>query len=164
MQIISGGQTGVDRAALDAARACGLPCGGWCPRGRRAEDGSIPADYPLCETPSVEYAVRTEWNVRDSDATLILTAGPLSGGTALTRAVADRLGKPCLIVDLDDPPPVRTIAERLRTPTIPVLNIAGPRESTVPGVYARARQFLEELFALLLSPGDGRGSLSGTDA
>ncbi len=92
-KIVSGGQTGVDRAALDAALALGVPCGGWCPRGRRAEDGEIPARYPLRETPLPTYEQRTEWNVRDADGTLVLTRGPASGGTALTLALAERLGR-----------------------------------------------------------------------
>ena len=77
-KIVSGGQTGVDRAALDVARELSLACGGWCPRGRRAEDGAIPARYPLVETPRAAYPQRTEWNVRDSDATLVL-ASDVSG-------------------------------------------------------------------------------------
>src|SRR5512135_124388 len=101
-RIVSGGQTGVDRAALDAARQLGLECGGWCPRGRRAEDGKVASGYPLRETPSEDYAQRTEWNVRDSDATLVLTHGRPAGGTALTIAVARRLGKPLLVLDLDE--------------------------------------------------------------
>ena len=87
-RIVSGGQTGVDRAALDVALSLGIPCAGWCPRGRRAEDGPIDARYPLNETPSTSYAKRTEWNVRDSDATLILARLPLGGGTALTERLA----------------------------------------------------------------------------
>lgn len=75
-QIISGGQTGVDRAGLDAALGLGIPCGGWCPRGRRALDGRIPDQYPLRETEARNYNRRTEWNIRDSDATLILNIGP----------------------------------------------------------------------------------------
>src|SRR5512134_3746342 len=99
-RVVSGGQTGVDRAALDAALALGLPCGGWCPRGRRAEDGAIPLHYPLRETPTARYPQRTEWNVRDSDGTLILTRGRPRGGTAYTISVARRLGRPLLVVDL----------------------------------------------------------------
>mgnify|MGYP006174065873 CR=1 FL=1 len=90
-RIISGGQTGVDRAALDAAMAAQYPVGGWCPQGRRAEDGPIPRDYPLRETPSAEYAQRTLWNVRDSDATLVLTPGPITGGTRWTVVKAQEL-------------------------------------------------------------------------
>ncbi len=83
-KIISGGQTGVDRAALDVAIELELPCGGWCPRGRLAEDGTVPDRYPLQETRSAEYAERTERNVIDSDGTLIIATRPLTGGTALT--------------------------------------------------------------------------------
>ena len=103
-RIVSGGQTGVDRAALDVALKLGIPCGGWCPRGRRAEDGPIDACYPLQETPTQEYPQRTEWNVRDSDGTLVLTFGRPKGGTALTIRLAERLTRPCLVVDLDAKP------------------------------------------------------------
>src|SRR6266851_4977853 len=96
-KIISGGQTGVDRAALDVALELGIPCGGWCPKGRRAEDGRIPKRYPLVETPTPAYPVRTEWNVRDSDGTLVLARGQASGGTALTIEFATDYGKPCLV-------------------------------------------------------------------
>ena len=103
-RILSGGQTGVDRAALDVALELGLPCGGWCPKGRRAEDGPIPSHYPLTETPWDGYPQRTEWNVRDSDGTLILTEGEPDRGTALTRELAARHGKPCLVLDLTERP------------------------------------------------------------
>ena len=96
LRVVSGGQTGVDRAALDLARELHLPCGGWCPRGRRAEDGVVPARYRLRETPSTAYTQRTEWNVRDADATLILHRGPLQGGSALTARIARRLRHPLL--------------------------------------------------------------------
>ena len=99
-KIISGGQTGADRAALDAALDAKFPCGGWCPRGRRGEDGRIPARFPLQECLSRNYAVRTRLNVVESDGTLILTRGSLSGGTALTDSIARELGKPCLVIDL----------------------------------------------------------------
>ena len=88
--VVSGGQTGVDRAALDVARELGIPCGGWCPRGRRAEDGPIPEAYPVRETPSTAYPERTAWNVRDSDGTLVITRGKPRGGTALTVSLARR--------------------------------------------------------------------------
>src|SRR5213080_1459301 len=98
-KIVSGGQTGVDRAALDVALELGIPCGGWCPIGRRAEDGVIPDRYPLRQAPSANYADRTALNVRDSDGTLILARGPLRGGTALTKTFAERYGRPYLVVD-----------------------------------------------------------------
>src|SRR4051812_3448090 len=113
--IISGGQTGVDRAALDFAIALGLSHGGWCPRQRRAEDGIIPAQYSLRETPSGHYSQRTEWNVRESDATVVFSikAG-LAGGTRLTFLLAKRLGKPVLHLSRDDTDVARA-AEKLRT-------------------------------------------------
>ncbi len=146
-KIVSGGQTGVDRAALDVARELGLPCGGWCPRGRRAEDGPIPAHYPLAETPSADYVERTEWNVRDADATLILTDGARTGGTALTVEFARQYGKPCRIVDLGQRSPsereqTRRWLARIKAQT---LNVAGPRESGRPGVYREACDFLRAL-------------------
>src|SRR5688572_16678238 len=103
MKIISGGQTGVDRAALDVALELGLPCGGWCPKGRKAEDGVIDPKYPLQETSTDDYPQRTEKNVQDSDATLILTRGKPDGGTALTRSLAREHKKPCKVVNFLKP-------------------------------------------------------------
>ncbi|HEX9779915.1 MAG TPA: putative molybdenum carrier protein [bacterium] len=144
-QIVSGGQTGVDRAALDAALALGRPCGGWCPRGRRADDGTIPARYPLRETPNVDYEERTEWNVRDSDGTLVLYVPPMSGGTGLTRLLAARLSKPCLTVDLDAEPAPARVRAWIEDAGIRTLNVAGPRERLRPGVYDKASAFLQRL-------------------
>lgn len=144
-RILSGGQTGVDRAALDVALARGISCGGWCPLGRRAENGPIPARYPLTETPTTDYPQRTEWNVRDADATLVLTHGEPAGGTALTVEIARRLGKPYLVVDLANDPACGSVQTWLEEERVRVLNVAGPRESTCPGVYQRARAFLERL-------------------
>ena len=142
-RIVSGGQTGVDRAALDVALELGLDCGGFCPRGRRADDGRIPERYPLIETSSRGYAQRTSWNVRDSDATLVLHLGRLQGGTALTLRLARRLGRPCLAVDLgSDPHAARTIRDWLGRSRPRVLNVAGPRESVAPGIAARVRTIL----------------------
>ena len=90
----------MDRAALDVALELGFPCGGWCPSGRLAEDGPLQEIYPLKETPSKAYAQRTEWNVRDSDGTLVLHRGSLSGGTALTVELTKENNKPCLVIDL----------------------------------------------------------------
>lgn len=144
MRIVSGGQTGVDRAALDAALQLGLPCGGWCPAGRWAEDGPIAERYPLRETPSPDPDQRTAWNVRDSDATLILAALPLAGGTARTRELAVEQGRPVLLADprCGENERVREWLAALRPGT---LNVAGPRESEVPGVYAAAMATLVQL-------------------
>jgi len=145
-KVISGGQTGVDRAALDVARACGLAHGGWCPRGRTAEDGPIPAEYPLTETPEADHAQRTAWNVRDSDGTLVLIRGRPRGGTALTIQLARLLSKPCLVVRLDEHPEAAAVGAWAAAHGVRVLNVAGPRESQWPGVYAQAAAFLRELF------------------
>ena len=144
--IVSGGQTGVDRAALDFALAHNLPCGGWCPKGRCAEDGILPSRYPLNETPTSEYAERTEWNVRDSDATLILTIGPPTLGTAFTVELAQRYQRPCFMVDFaQSPPKTDPVQHWLQEHHIKTLNVAGPRESKSPGIYALARHYLESL-------------------
>jgi Circularly permutated YpsA SLOG family len=153
LKVVSGGQTGVDRAALDAARTAGLPRGGWCPRGRLAEDGPIAPGYPLVETPSADYAQRTEWNVRDSDATLVVARGRPTGGTALTAALARRLGKPLLVVDLSRNPSLEEASRWVEARGIGVLNVAGPRESQRPGIGREARLFLERLFRLTSTRG-----------
>lgn len=144
-QLISGGQTGVDRAALDVALELGIRCGGWCPRGRKAEDGPIDHKYPLWQTPSARYAERTEWNVRVGDATLILTIGQPTGGTALTKSLADDFGKPCLVVDLARDDESAVVLDWLNMYAVKVLNVAGPRESTSPGVYEMASTFLRRV-------------------
>ena len=144
-QIVSGGQTGVDRAALDVAIALGIPHGGWCPRGRLAEDGRIPDQYALRETTSKEYRVRTEQNVIDSDATLILYHGKLQGGTLLTFRMCKEHGKPFLLVDLDTAA-ASTAEEWLHSLKPQVLNVAGPRERTSSGIYQRASKYLVALF------------------
>jgi hypothetical protein len=141
-RVVSGGQTGVDRGALDAAAAAGLPVGGWCPRGRRAEDGQIHEAYPLRETPSAGWDQRTEWNVRDSDATLILHRGGLSGGTLRTAEVAERLSRHCLRVDLGRSPDPAPVVDWLQGQRVAVLNVAGPRESGAPGIGTEAEDFL----------------------
>ncbi|QGJ69730.1 Molybdenum cofactor carrier [Planctomycetales bacterium 10988] len=154
VRIVSGGQTGVDRGALDAALRWGLPHGGWCPRGRLAEDGTIPPFYQLMETPEVEAAERTWCNVRDSDATLIFTRGPLSGGTALTATFALQERKPLFIFPLrSGARPSGSELHHLRgwlvRKHIHVLNIAGPRESQAPGIHQQVHDSLLAWFAML---------------
>jgi len=148
-KIVSGGQTGVDRAALDAAIELGFLVGGWCPKGRLAEDGPIHQSYPLKETPSDDYRVRTEWNVRDSSATLILHRGRISGGTAFTQVMAAKYDRPCLCVALSAKSGLRTIADWAERQEIPTLNIAGPRESGEPGIYHQTYEFLLRLLPRL---------------
>lgn len=145
--IISGGQTGVDRAALDAAIALGIEHGGWCPQGRRAEDGRIPEYYRLRETSSPRYADRTRRNVDEADATLIIAPRPLTGGTRLTSEYAAQTGKPCLVIDPADPGTVDEARAWLaKLPAASgggyTLNIAGPRESQVPGIGAVAQHIV----------------------
>jgi hypothetical protein len=136
----------VDRAALDVALEMGIPCGGWCPKGRRSEDGAVPERYPLQETDSHSYPRRTEWNVRDSDGSLVLTRGRPRGGTALTIDLGNRWKKPCLVVDLDDPCFPHTVATWAQSHHIRILNVAGPRESESSGIYDLAVRFLREIF------------------
>lgn len=142
LKIVSGGQTGVDRGALDAALALGMPCGGWCPAGRRAEDGAIDMSYPLRETASGQYHVRTRQNVIDSDATLVIYFGDLEGGTACTVELCQELNKPCCSIDAMRYPPAQAvdmIKAFIQQYHVDILNVAGPRASKQPraGFYTR---------------------------
>ena len=144
-RVISGGQTGVDRAALDWAISKRIPHGGWCPRDRRAEDGVISRIYQLQATESAGYAARTRCNVVRSDATLLLNIGALDGGSARTRRAAEANGKPVCVVHLDQQSPeacARHITAWLANGGFATLNIAGPRESKRPGVYQSALSVL----------------------
>jgi hypothetical protein len=137
LTIISGGQTGADRAALDFAIARGIEHGGWCSAGRRAE------------TESARYRVRTVRNVRDGDATLILNLGELEGGSRETQRIAERQGKSVRVVQVDAPTTdaeLHELREWLRVNAVARLNVAGPRESKRPGVYQAALSLLERLF------------------
>jgi hypothetical protein len=145
-KIISGGQTGVDRAALDVALELRIPCGGWCPKGRKAEDGPIDIRYPLKETNSANYRIRTERNVRESDGILIFTWRKPRGGTALTIKFAQKYKKPYLIVDLSEGGDPETVRKWEEVNKIKLLNIAGLRESELPGIYHRTVAFLQEVF------------------
>ena len=148
-KIISGAQTGVDRAALDVALELGLAIGGWIPLGRRAEDGRIPARYRgLLETDSAEYGRRTEWNVRDSDATVIFSRGAPAGGTALTASAAATHGKPLITLDLDActfGEALVRLQEFLVESRPRVLNIAGPRESEAPEIGLKVSRIMREV-------------------
>jgi Circularly permutated YpsA SLOG family len=160
LMIISGGQSGVDRAALDEAIRLGIPYGGWCPHGGWAEDMPEPpgllAKYPLlCETPAREPAQRTEWNLRDADACLILVdAGGVaaSGGTTLAERLTGQYGKPLLVVDVgtaDAAAQARAWLAALlaaHAGEAPFrLAVGGPRESEARGVYGKARIVLREV-------------------
>jgi hypothetical protein len=151
VRIVSGGQTGVDRAALDVAISLGIPIGGWLPRGRLTEEGPLDARYPLRETASARYADRTRLNVRDADATLILTRGRPTRGTALTLAFARQLRRPYLLIDLERPMPPATVRAWLIRQRVRTLNVAGPRESLASGIYGEALSFL----ARVLRPANG---------
>jgi Circularly permutated YpsA SLOG family len=154
--ILSGGQTGADRAAIDFALEFGLAHGGWCPRGRLAEDGPIDEHYGLQETPSRRYAQRTEWNIRDSDATAVFSmVREVTGGTALTIALAERLGKPCLhlsseAISASGADPADELLAFLREYHISRLNVAGPRASQEPLVG----EFVRHTLVAALDRGD----------
>lgn len=162
IKIVSGGQTGADRAALDFALEHGLPHGGWCPHGRLAEDGTIDRCYRLRPTPSAAYAQRTEWNVRDSDGTVIFSIGrTLHGGSLLTVEYARRLGKPWLHLARSGGlrHPEQMLAEFIETRHIRVLNVAGPRASTEARIMAFVREVLGKTMIILRDkPG---GTVSG---
>jgi len=146
-KIVSGGQTGVDRAALDFAIRRGIPHGGYCPKGRRSESGRISAKYQLTECASPDYAMRTALNVAHSDGTLILTRGRPEGGTQRTVFLCQEYGKPALVIDLDRKLKSADFADWLRAHGIETLNVAGPRESKQAGIGKQTRAALEELFA-----------------
>ncbi len=137
----------MDRAALDIALELGIAAGGWCPAGRRAEDGRIGDRYPLTESSSRQYAERTRLNVRDSDGTLILYRGEMSGGTAYTQRCAREHGRPLLVFNLQNNLDRRRFDAWLTRHRIQVLNVAGPRESQRPGIYEAACAALRLLLA-----------------
>jgi hypothetical protein len=150
-RIVSGGQTGADRGGLDAAIASGVAHGGWCPKGRLAEDGVIPERYRLTETAEVAAEGRTRKNVTDSDGTVLFTHGEARGGSLLTLQYAEQIGKPLLHLDVAGVTEVEA-ATRLRdwahTHEIVTLNVAGERESEAPGIHAWVRNVLERVLGL----------------
>jgi hypothetical protein len=151
MKVVSGGQTGVDRGALDAALAAGFPAGGWCPADRSAEDGPIAARYPLTPLAAGGYEARTLRNVLDSDATAILAPDELTGGTRLTRSFCHQHGKPVLVIDaacVRASDAAAQIANFIEQQQVRFLNIAGPRASHWPAGHAYAQAAIGALLAL----------------
>ncbi|MEZ4812740.1 MAG: putative molybdenum carrier protein [Caldisericia bacterium] len=150
LKIVSGGQTGVDRAALDAAIESAIPHGGWCPKGRLSEDGRIPDKYDLSETKSRKYPERTIMNIHDSDGTLIITRNEPTGGTLLTKNVAEKSKKPLLIIAVNkrvSQKKVEAILSWILENKINVLNVAGPRESTTPGIYEISKLLIKRVLS-----------------
>ena len=152
-KIISGGQTGADRAGLDFAIEVGLEHGGFVPRGRRAEDGRISENYHLTELSSISYAVRTKRNVREGDGTVVFRLDPiLTGGSALTFEYAGQVKKPRIHIhksatDYSEEGFLKELGrlkDFIESNQIAVLNVAGPRESNQPGVYAFALRMLKQ--------------------
>ena len=147
-EIISGGQTGADRAGLDWAIANRVSHGGWCPEGRLSEEGPIPDRYLLTETPGEGYTLRTDWNVRDSDATVIFSIAPqLRGGSALTRDFAKKWHRPCLhLSQMKTKHPDKALVEFVESNFVQKLNIAGPRDSSEPEIGLYIREVLDAAF------------------
>jgi len=140
-KIISGGQTGADRAALDVAIKLNIPHGGWIPKGRKTEDGTLPDKYQLQEMTTASYPKRTEKNVFDLDGTLIISHGKLNGGSALTRKLAKKHDRPWVHIDMDELSVLdaaKTIRSWVDRNKIQVLNVAGPRDSKDPKIYRTA--------------------------
>lgn len=151
-RIVSGGQTGVDRGALRAALDRGVPCGGWCPEGRKAEDGRIPDFYPMTPLAGGDYVARTLRNVVDSDGTLIIYFSELEGGTKLTRDICRREGKRVLALDAietDADDAADRIVEFVNAYRIETLNVAGPRGSRQPAAAAWTRLVLRDALSKL---------------
>jgi hypothetical protein len=151
-RVISGGQTGADRAGWHAARTHHLSTGGWMPLGFRAEDGLHPefaAAYGVRELPTDDYPARTRANVRDADATLIFADDLDRDGSRLTRQCCLDLSRPCLVIRPSDPGDPLATASWIAAHPIRTLNVAGSRESVTPGIGDRVERYLAEVFALL---------------
>ena len=154
-KIVSGGQTGADRAALDFAIKHNIPYGGWVPKGRKTEDGTLPEKYHLQEMPTGEYSARTEQNVLDSDGTLIVSQGRLTGGSALTEFLADWHHKPCIHVDMDRinlTEAAEMVRRWIEDNEIRILNVAGPRASKDSAIYQITMNVLEAILGKPIQP------------
>ncbi len=149
-KLVSGGQTGADIAALDVALHHDFPHGGWCPKGRRSLDGPLPARYLLTETPSADYLQRTEWNVRDTDGTVVFTfASVATGGSLKTIGFAKKHRKPCIHISRASDSlfgPAQQLQEFVKEHGIKTLNVAGSRESKEPGIHQWVMRVLEDAF------------------
>jgi len=151
-KIISGGQTGADRAALDVAFKFGIPHGGWIPKGRKTEKGPLPEKYQLQEMPTDSYEARTEQNVMDSDGTLIIARGKLTGGTDYTRKMTLKYKKQLLGIDLNlisHYDAASLTASWIKLQRVQVLNVAGPRASKDPRIYSDVLKILEQVVQIL---------------
>jgi len=160
-KIISGGQTGADRAPLDVAIELGIPHGGWLPKGRKTEAGRLPAKYQLSEMPTDSYQQRTEQNIIDSDGTLIISRGELSGGSEYTRQMAEKHGKPWIHVDasrMSIDAAVQLVRARINGSQVKVLNVAGPRGTKDPKIYVTTKRLLTVLIKMM-----SLGSKEGQD-
>ena len=151
VKIISGGQTGADQGALDAAIKLGIPYGGWIPKGRKTENGPLPDKYQLTEMPTANYAKRTKKNIVESDGTLILSHGDLSGGSALTKENAEGLKRPCLVIDFNTINTFKAamkVVNWIRENGIRTLNVAGPRASIDPRIYKATMDLISSIYHL----------------
>lgn len=163
-KVVSGGQTGVDRGALDAALELSIPCGGWCPEGRLAEDGTIPEQYPVQELEGAGYRERTRKNVLDSDGTAIIYFGEIEGGTECTLDDCVQMAKPYQLVNGDDAQPgqaAKMIAEFVRDRGVYTLNVAGPRASKVEKGHKYAFETVRLLMDMLSRKSVGPSKKSG---
>lgn len=157
-KIVSGGQTGADQAGLDFALQHGIPHGGWCPKGRINENGVIPDCYHLMETESSDYDERTERNVIDADATVVFSLSEiLTGASKLTHELAKKHHKPCLPIHGKRVNPGKALSEFLRRHSIRVLNVAGPRASTEPGIGPFVMKVLNEARSAFMGSNARRG-------
>jgi hypothetical protein len=150
LKIVSGGQTGADRAALDAALDAGVPCGGWCPADRSAEDGVIPPRYPVMPLPAAGNDERTRRNVLDSDGTVIISFGPLTGGSETTRLACIEFRKPHVVIDAKAAKPhaaAEAIVAFIERYDVHVLNIAGPQTSEQPDIGQYVYQTVRRVLA-----------------